>query len=67
MLELAVPAVIILLLGTIKSVIDVERKEESIPEMDAPVFTYAAIQDTISYPYVLCYDNNMFLRYFELS
>ena len=65
-LELAVPAVIMLLIGTVKSVVDVEVKEETIPAMDAPIVTYAAMQNTTSYPYVLCYDNNIFLRYSEL-
>lgn len=58
------PAVIMLLIGSIKGLIDVREFEEYIPAADVPVVPYEIIHNiTTSYPNVLCYDNNPFYRY----
>ena len=63
MLELALPGVIMLLIGVIKNGITVDTFEEAIPTSDTPVMTYDAYQNTTTFPNVLCYDNNIFMRY----
>lgn len=58
------PALIILMVGSIKNSITTSVMEEYIPTGDTPVATYEAMQNASSFPNVLCYDNNMFMRYF---
>eukprot|EP00903_Cladosiphon_okamuranus_P008962 g8576.t1 len=62
LVELLVPALIILLIGSIKSSLNVETIPEGLVVRDTPVPTYESMQDMATFPYVLCYDNNMFLR-----
>ena len=66
MLELALPAVIMALIGVIKGSIDVDVFLEAIPASDAPLMTYDAYQNTTTFPNLLCYDNNIFMRYLNL-
>lgn len=61
-MELFVPAVIVLLIGAIKSSLTVDVFSEEVPASDAPVPTFGELAGNISYPNVLCYDNNMFQR-----
>lgn len=61
-LELAVPALFIYLLGLIKGTDKPERYEGGIPVIDTPVPTYEELQVFASHPNVLCYDNNLFFR-----
>ena len=51
-----------LLIGALKGDLDLEVFDEVIPTSDTPVMTYDALQNTTTFPNVLCYDNNMFLR-----
>lgn len=60
-MELLVPAVIMLLLGGINS-LTTEELEAGTPTTDTPIVTYEAIQSMDTFPNVLCYDNNMFMR-----
>ena len=62
LVELLVPAIIMLLIAAIKGVIEVDEFEAFIPDADVPVVSYEAIQNTTSYPNVLCHDNNAFFR-----
>lgn len=62
-LELLCPAVIVLLIGSIKNAITTVVTEEGVPVSDTPVATYGAIQNSSTFPNVLCYDNNMLMRY----
>lgn len=64
LVELVVPALIILLIGSIKSTLNVEEIAEGIVTTDTPVATFESMQDVATFPNVLCYDNNMFLRYY---
>lgn len=64
--ELLVPALIILLIGTIKSSLTVEEIPEGLVTTDTPIVTYESMQNVSAYPNVLCYDNNMFLRYLRV-
>ncbi|CAM9405596.1 unnamed protein product, partial [Scytosiphon promiscuus] len=61
-IELFVPALIILLIGSIKSSIESEELPAGIPVADTPVVTYGSMQNLTTFPNVLCYDNNMFMR-----
>ena len=61
-LELLCPAVIMLLIGSIKNTITPEVTEAAIPSSDTPVPTYGSLQNIATFPNVLCYDNNMFMR-----
>lgn len=63
MVELLVPALIILLIGSIKSSLTVLEIPEGVVATDTPVVTYESMQNVATFPNVLCYDNNMFLRY----
>lgn len=51
-----------LLIGTIKSTISSVITEEAIPATDTPIPTYEVMQNVSTFPNVLCYDNNMFMR-----
>lgn len=62
-LELLCPAVIMLLIGTIKTAITSEVTEAGMPATDTPVPTYESMQGMPNFPNVLCYDNNMFMRH----
>lgn len=64
-LELLCPAVIMLLIGSIKTVIISEVTEERMPTTDTPVPTYESMQSVPTFPNVLCYDNNMFMRHVQ--
>lgn len=61
-IELLVPAIIMLLIGSIKNAITVEVFDAGIPSTDSPVVTYDLMQNLTTFPNVLCYDNNMFMR-----
>lgn len=61
-LELLCPAVIMLLIGTIKNTITPVINEAALPSSDTPVPTYGSLQNVATFPNVLCYDNNMFMR-----
>lgn len=62
-LELLCPAVIMLLIGAIKNIITPVINEAVMPSSDTPVPTYGSLQNvTTTFPNVLCYDNNMFMR-----
>lgn len=63
LVELLVPAIVMALIGLIKEALTVNVFPEHVPLTDSPVVTYDIMQDTAVYPNVLCYDNNMFLRY----
>ncbi len=63
-IELLVPALIILGIGSIKRGIKTETLDASSPITDTPVVTYEAMQNASTFPNVLCYDDNMFMRYF---
>lgn len=63
LVELIVPAVVIALVGGIKSAIDVDVFPQFIPTTDSPVTSYDVMEANAVYPNVLCYDYNMFLRY----
>lgn len=54
------------LIGTIKGSIDVDVFLEEIPTSDTPLMTYDAYQNTTTFPNMLCYDNNIFMRYLYL-
>ncbi|CAN0021601.1 unnamed protein product [Pylaiella littoralis] len=60
--ELLVPALIILLIGAIKTALNPTKLPGAVPSTDTPVPTYEALQSTGGSPNVLCYDNNMFRR-----
>lgn len=62
MIELAVPALFLYLLGLIKSDSPPSRFPGDVPLSDTPVPTYGDLQTFASHPNVLCYDNNMFFR-----
>lgn len=62
-IELAVPALFLYLLGIIKGDYKPERFPGDIPLGDTPVPTYDDLQTFASHPNVLCYDNNLFFRY----
>lgn len=51
-----------LLIGSIKTTIPSVITEEAVPATDTPVVTYEAMQNVSTFPNVLCYDNNMFMR-----
>ena len=59
------PAVIMLLIGSIKSTISSVITEEAVPDTDTPIVTYEVMQNATAFPNVLCYDNNMFIRWGE--
>lgn len=61
-MELLFPALITLLIGLIKSSLTVDVFGEVVPVTDTPVPTYGELESSLSYPNVLCYDNNMFHR-----
>ena len=61
--ELALPALFMLLLGVIKGNPTPEVFAEVVPSSDTPVMTYDALQNTTTFPNVLCDDDNIFLRY----
>lgn len=63
LVELIVPALIILLIGAIKNSLTVDLIPEGFVLTDTPVATYESMQNVATFPNVLCYDNNMFLRY----
>lgn len=63
LVEIVMPGVIMLVIGAMKSYIDVDKFEASIPVADVPVVPYEVLQDMASYPNVMCYDNNLFYRY----
>lgn len=50
------------LIGAIKSAVEVEVYPDAVPILDTPVPVYAELENQVSYPNVLCFDNNMFLR-----
>lgn len=63
MVELAVPAIIMLLLGAIiKAGADLDKFPAEVPTSDTPVFTYGDMQNIPTYPSALCFDDDMFLR-----
>ena len=55
------------LVSAVKDLIEVEEFESYIPAADVPVVPYEVIQETASYPNVLCYDNNVFYRFVSLG
>ena len=55
------------LVSAVKGLIEVEDFEAYIPAADVPVVPYEVIQETESYPNVLCYDNNVFYRFVSLG
>lgn len=61
--ELLVPAIIMLLIGSLKNGLTTEELDAATPITDTPVVTYEAMQSVDTFPNVLCYDNNMFMRY----
>ena len=61
-IELLVPALIMLAIGGIKSGINPKELDASTPIADTPIVTYEAMQNVSTFPNVLCYDNNMFMR-----
>lgn len=61
-IELAVPALFLFLMGLIKDDFNPESYPGDIPLADTPVPTYADLQTFASHPNVLCYDNNLFFR-----
>ena len=61
--ELLVPAIIMLLIGSIKNSLTTEKLGAATPTTDSPVITYEAMQSVNAFPNVVCYDNNMFMRY----
>lgn len=63
LIELAVPALFLYLLGLIKGTSKPERFGGDVPLADTPVPTYDDLQTFASHPNVLCYDNNLFFRY----
>lgn len=52
-----------LVIGAIKSHIDVDKFEAFVPAADVPVVPYEVLQDMASHPNVICYDNNLFYRF----
>ena len=63
--EILTPAILVLLIGAFKELIEVEEHEAFVPAADVPVVPYEVIQDTASYPNILCHDNNAFYRFGE--
>lgn len=61
-IELAVPALFLYLLGWIKGDYKPDRFSGDIPLNDTPLPTYGDLQTFASHPNVLCYDNNLFFR-----
>ncbi|CAB1102001.1 unnamed protein product [Ectocarpus sp. CCAP 1310/34] len=62
LIELAVPALFLYLMGLIKGDSEPTRYEGDIPFADTPVPTFEDLQTFASHPNVLCYDNNIFFR-----
>ena len=65
-IELLVPALIMLAIGGIKSGINPKELDASTPIADTPIVTYEAMQNVSTFPNVLCYDNNMFMRCYDV-
>lgn len=62
LIELAVPALFLYLMGLIKGDQEPTRYGGDIPFADTPVPTFEDLQTFASHPNVLCYDNNIFFR-----
>ncbi|CAM9541397.1 unnamed protein product [Ascophyllum nodosum] len=60
--ELLAPAIFVLFVSAIKELIEVEEYGAYIPAADVPVVPYEVLQETASYPNLLCHDNNAFYR-----